>query len=138
MRKTTTVWEDEEKVKNFCEGIRLGLPLDSCCKAIGCANATWYYAYTEKAKKQLDEDPDADTRETRFYKRVLKARAEFESDNLQIIKKAAKAGTWAAAAWLLERRRPSEYGQKQEVNVGSDRLTIKMDVPSKGESNGGN
>lgn len=136
MRKP--IFENEEKAKQFCEGIRLGLPVDSCCKAIGCANGTWYYSYTQQAKDELANDPNADTPKTRFYKQVLAAQAQFEQDNLQIIKKAARAGTWAAAAWLLERRRPSEYGQKQDVNVGSDRLTIKMDVPSKGDNNGGN
>lgn len=127
-----TIWDNEEKVKQFLEGVRLGLPMDACCKAIGMANATWYYGYVAKARKQLEEDPMADTKEVKFFKRVVEAQSQFEQDNLQIIKKAARAGTWAAAAWLLERRRPSDYGLHQEVNVGSDNLIIKMDVPGKG------
>lgn len=36
---------------------------------------------------------------------------------LRRIEEAAKSGQWQAAAWILERRYPEEYGRRDRVNV---------------------
>lgn len=43
------------------------------------------------------------------------AEACFENDQVGIVKAAADAGTWQAAAWWLERRKPQDYGKNREV-----------------------
>lgn len=46
---------------------------------------------------------------------LRKAEAEYKEQLLQTIWKAASNGpqTWTAAAWLLERKYPDEFGQRQ-------------------------
>lgn len=46
-----------------------------------------------------------------FSADVEKAKARFVLRNLRVIRKAALAGTWQAAAWGLERTDPEHYGR---------------------------
>jgi transposase len=61
-----------------------------------------------------------------FSDAVEKAEADAEIRNVAIIQKAASE-TWQAAAWWLERRRPAEYRQRQEV-TGADGGALKIIV----------
>ena len=36
---------------------------------------------------------------------------------LRVIREASESGTWQAAAWLVERRYPADYGRRSEVAV---------------------
>jgi len=47
-----------------------------------------------------------------FLAAYKRAEGDFGLRNLALIGKAAQDGTWQAAAWLLERRYPEEYGRK--------------------------
>lgn len=51
-------------------------------------------------------DPDFDAA-------VQNAEAVFIENQIKTIQAAAKNGTWVAAAWLLERKFPSEFSQPQ-------------------------
>lgn len=59
----------------------------------------------------------------RSFQAALKA-AEAKGDvgALAVIRQAAQNGTWQAAAWLLERRHPAEYGRRQVVAVEPSRI----------------
>ncbi len=54
-----------------------------------------------------------------FLDRVKKAEAEAENEMVAIVRKAAMSGTWQAAAWWLERRRPNAYALRREPRDGS-------------------
>ena len=47
-----------------------------------------------------------------FSDAVEKAAAEAEVRDLAVIDKAARGGTWQAAAWKLERRNPKAWGRR--------------------------
>lgn len=47
-----------------------------------------------------------------FSDAVEKAAAEAEVRDLAVVDKAARAGTWQAAAWKLERRNPKAWGRR--------------------------
>lgn len=55
----------------------------------------------------------ADYRE--FSSEIERAEADAFANALARIDKAAKKGDWRAAKWLLERRMPDDYGERQRV-----------------------
>lgn len=52
-----------------------------------------------------------------FSEAVKSAEARFVTKNLERIDKAAQEMTWTASAWLLERRRPDDFSQRQRIDV---------------------
>jgi len=68
--------------------------------------------------KWLDQKPE-------FAGNVARAEADAELRFTTPIATAANAGDWRAAAFWLERRRPKEWGLKQEISG-----TIQMDMAS--------
>ena len=55
-----------------------------------------------------------------FSDAVQKAAAEAEVRDLAIIDKAARGGTWQAAAWKLERRNPKAWGRRTVIERPGD------------------
>ena len=71
------------------------------------------------------QDPQFDTD-------VAAAEAQFIQGQLEIIKDAAKKGSWQASAWILERRLPAEFSQPQvqlsmPVNVEYKELSVVVE-----------
>lgn len=62
-----------------------------------------------------------------FYERLSKAESYAEGEFLGIIKDAAKAGTWQAAAWYLERKYPEKWGRRERFD-GNINIKKKTDV----------
>jgi hypothetical protein len=52
-----------------------------------------------------------------FAQAVEKAEADAEVRAVATVLKAAQKGTWQAAAWWLERRRPADYGLRGRLDV---------------------
>ncbi len=52
-----------------------------------------------------------------FRAAVKRAENEFVSRNVAVINSAAGDGTWTASAWLLERRRPADWGRKDTTKL---------------------
>ena len=52
-----------------------------------------------------------------FAQAVEKAEADAEVRATATVLKAAQKGTWQAAAWWLERRRPADYGRRGRLDV---------------------
>jgi transposase len=52
-----------------------------------------------------------------FRDAIEKAEAEAEVRAVAQIAQAAQSGTWTAAAWWLERRRPDDYGRRERLDV---------------------
>lgn len=71
-------------------------------KAIGISESTfyrWVSTPSTEAEKELSES-------------LKKAEADYKNALQGIIAKAAQERDWKAAAWLLERKYPEEYGRK--------------------------
>lgn len=58
-----------------------------------------------------------------FARRANEARGQGVAGQLAAIGKAARDGDWRAAAWLLERRHPEEYGKRLAVGITSTSST---------------
>jgi hypothetical protein len=53
-----------------------------------------------------------------FVEALKKAEAEAEVESVALIRRSAQEGQWQAAAWFLERRKPSEWGRKDRHEIG--------------------
>lgn len=77
-------------------------------------------------KGQREEPEFARYRE--FREAILVANAEAQDAQITRINRAARDGTWQAAAWLLERRFPDQWGRKDKVqHEGADAFASFLD-----------
>ena len=84
-----------ELAHTICVHVRYGCPLEMAAAAEGVSAETvrrWRQRYPA------------------FAAQVEQARASCTVHLLRCLNKAALAGNWRAAAWLLERTRPANYG----------------------------
>ena len=86
----------------LCRLLRLGLSRAAACDHLEVDRATFY--------RWFNSTPQ-------FATAIKKAEAQFVTDQVELIVNAAEAGTWTAAAWLLERRRPEEYGRNSVLTA---------------------
>ena len=86
----------------LCRLLRLGLSRTAACDCVEIDRSTFF--------RWCNEMPH-------FATSIKRAESLFVSDKVELINKAAKAGTWTAAAWLLERRRPEEYGRNSVLTA---------------------
>lgn len=100
----------EALVAKLTELIRDGLTLRRACIACGLA-------YTTACKWRRAEKA-GDVRYAGLTARLEEAAAQSEADSLRVIKAAARDGAWQAAAWLLERRYPDQYGRREPRDRG--------------------
>lgn len=54
-----------------------------------------------------------------FVAAIQKAEGDAEVRMVAQIAQAAQAGTWTAAAWWLERRRPDDYGRRDRIDMAT-------------------
>jgi hypothetical protein len=93
-RKPLTL--DDARRKRLLDALALGATIRLAAAACGVSEDT--LARWRKANPALQADMDA-------------AEAQGAVQALSVIKQAAASGTWQAAAWLLERRYPLEFGR---------------------------
>ena len=94
-----------ETTKKLIDAIKIGATYEHASQYAGISYPTlrrWMVA-GEKANKGEYHD---------FYNSVKKAESDAVVISLAEIKKAVQDGTWQAAAWLLERRYPNDYGRQ--------------------------
>jgi len=105
-------------VKEICEYIATGNTFERACRLSNISESIFYdwkaKGEKEKQGKYLD-----------FLEAVKKAGEEFKQTNIDIIQQAAKDGTWQAAAWLLERKHPEEFGRRDRVAISMDSTLLK-------------
>ena len=101
-----------------------GLTNADICRALGICEQTFYRWLREddtKLKRSLSEG-------------IKKAEAEYKQKLLVTIRDAAlsRPQFWTAAAWLLERKYPQEYGKAErrveEEQAGPVQLTLGIEV----------
>lgn len=100
-----------EREARLYEALRAGNTRRASCAYAGISEstlATWLERYND------------------FRDAIEKAEADAEIRNVAIIQKAA-SDTWQAAAWWLERRRPADFRQRQEM-TGADGGPMKIVV----------
>ncbi|MEE8346972.1 MAG: hypothetical protein V3S20_06470 [Dehalococcoidia bacterium] len=99
--------------KALCEALELGMPLKDCAAAAG-VGITSLHKWMAAGRKHPD------TPQGTLVAELEVAGARFVRSSLETMK-AAHTGAleglkpdWKAAAWLLERRRPNDFSQRQE------------------------
>tara|TARA_R110000822_G_scaffold41703_11_gene113492 strand:+ start:135 stop:572 length:438 start_codon:yes stop_codon:yes gene_type:complete len=90
-----TKWNDDTRAK-LIEGYKLGMTQKLACQYSGIS-AQCFHQWKEKASSGGQEFFE-------FFEELKRAEAHSAAHALASIKRAAQAGTWTAAAWLLERR----------------------------------
>lgn len=108
---------DNQKAQTIISCVSAGTPVTHACKAAGVPYRTYRDWYTKGEK--------GDQTYRTFYFKMLEAEGQFVTANLVTIQKAA-GKTWQAAAWLLERRYPKEFGRRQEI-TGPDGGPLKVE-----------
>lgn len=107
----------------ICEGVALGNYPATAAAAAGIGKTT-FEGWLQKGERE----PDSVYAE--FAALVETARAQAESENVAVIKRAAPR-TWTAAAWLLERQYPERWGQRNRLlgtgDNGDFRVTFVFD-----------
>lgn len=91
-----------------------GLSDEDVCSMVGICKQT-FYKWLKEADTGMDVDHPERPASNLVLKRDLrdgleKARAAFKAYHIQTITKAAKK-SWQAAAWMLERMYPKEFGR---------------------------
>lgn len=94
--------------KALCDAMRTGLCLSHAAALVGISPATvreWI-----RRGEGTDDRPDAEPFAT-FATAMRKARADGDVAMVAVINSAAEDGQWRAAAWMLERRNPQQWGR---------------------------
>jgi hypothetical protein len=116
--------------------ISAGNYIETACQAVGISPATYHVwqnrGRTERERLNVQKDAEPDPKEAPyldFVEAVEKAFAEAEARNLALIQNAALAGTWQAAAWILERTRGKRYVRTEKAEVsGPEGAPVRIDV----------
>lgn len=108
-----------ELLELLAELLAAGNPLDTSARLAGISPATlyrWQARGQAAADLEAEEEPVSATElpYLDLYRTVSASRARAEVEALGIIRAAALSGTWQAAAWLLERRRPDLWSRHRD------------------------
>ena len=91
------------------EAVELGATWERAADAAGIG------ASTLREWRQRGEAGEAPF--SAFLAALKRAEGDGVARALRTIRQASESGTWQAAAWLLERRYPADYGRRTEVAV---------------------
>ena len=117
MARPTKLTPDVEAA--VAEAVELGATWEKAADAAGVGASTlreW------RQRGEADEAPFA-----AFLAALKRAEGEGVARALRTIRQAAESGQWTAAAWLLERRYPADYGRRTEVAVSTTVKPVSED-----------
>jgi transposase len=128
-----------EIVQKVREILPVALYIETVAAYLGVDRQTFYNwikrGEREAKRLQKQKKPAPRAKEAlylEFFHAVKKALAEGEFHNALLIRTAATDGeSWTAAAWLLERRFPERWGQRQRLEHSGPRnkpIPIEMTV----------
>ena len=113
----------EELQAKICGYIEKGNTFHRACTLTNISDSVFFKwrAHGEKAKSG---------KYFQFFHVVKKAEEKFKAWNIQQIMSAAKKGNWQAAAWLLERKYPDEFGrrERQEIKISAEIKAPELDL----------
>lgn len=124
----------DPKFQRLVEALAAGNYMNVACEYAGIGETTVYRwlaeARDEFAAVSQGRVPDKDkARVVELADAITNARAEAETRNVFLIQKAAKEGTWQAAAWWLERTSPKRWGRYVRTEVtGPDDGPVQLSV----------
>lgn len=136
MRRGRPMKLTQKLIKEAYEYLKLGNSERTTAQAIGISWQTW-----ENWKNRGEQDREAGKKSifSTFLTTIKKAQAEAIARNVLVIEKAAREGTWQAAAWWLERRYPEEWGKREKIDLKGEQIKITI-LPvgseEEGEENG--
>lgn len=99
----------EETVDTLIRAIRAGLPFARACEVAGIAESTFYQWQAGDFPRGADKDLKAE-----FSEALTRARGQSALSLVERIQSATLTD-WRAAAWLLERRFPGDWGKDAEL-----------------------
>lgn len=102
-RKTKLTPELQEEI---CKYIEIGVPNKQAALACGISETT-FYNWIKRGENTNSG------KYFKFLESVKKAQAKNVLRNVAIIEKAAQEKNWQAAAWILERKYPEDWGRKE-------------------------
>jgi hypothetical protein len=105
---------NDEITNIICENIEMGL---SYSLSAAGAQIT-FQTFNDWMKKAQEEG--ADEQYIEFATRVRAAETACAKDCLLRVREASKCGTWAASAWLLERRFKNDYGRQERIDMRAE------------------
>ena len=100
---------DNKIIEEFDKLLSEGASIVTACDIIGISNKT-YYNWKNKAEEISEAKDQKEELFLHFLHVIKKARAEFKHKTLKVINRAS-IDSWQAAAWLLERMYPEEFGR---------------------------
>lgn len=100
--------------------IRAGNSITVACQACQISTATFrdWMARGERAAEAGEDVEPGEVVFAEFREAVRRADDETEAALIGLISRAAKKGSWQAAAWVLERRNPERWGRPSERSNG--------------------
>lgn len=119
-RKPKTI--DDPKVKLLLQALQAGNYVETACAYAGLAVSTVYLWLDRgnREKQRIAQGEKPDPKEATYLEiseAIEKARANAVVANVAVIQQAARAGTWQAAAWWLERSMPQQFGRRIQAEV---------------------
>lgn len=115
-----------EKIDAFLSAVRLGMSIKSACDYADISEEAFFY-WQREGDKELAAGREKG-KHAQFLKRYKKAKAEFQARHMARITQAADDGTWQASAWLLERRCPEEFAQRNDINMADSKVIVVSNV----------
>ena len=115
-----------EQIDEFLKAITLGMSIKSSCDYANISEEAFFY-WQRQGQKEIDEGKK-DGKHAKFLKRYKNAKAKFQMRHVARITQAADDGTWQASAWLLERRCPEEFAQRNDVNLSDSKVVVVSNV----------
>ena len=109
--------------------IRNGNYIKTACMAAGISNATFHNWVNRAGNYHPDNGDEQDKIYFDFLEELKMAEAENIARNVQNIQSygdSSKQSNWTASAWLLERKYPSEFGRRMELEVGPSKVLIAL------------
>jgi len=111
-RKPIALSLTDQQLDTISSALAVGFPQSKCAALVGISEA----AFSRMLKRDKNE----------LAIRLCQAKETGKKELLDIIKQAAATSKqWAAAAWLLERSAPQEFGQMSRTSSGSA-VTINL------------
>lgn len=128
---------EHPKFQRLIEALAAGNYMTIACEYAGIGESTVYrwlaQARDEFAAVSQGRIPDKEAmRVVEMAEAINNARAEAETRNVFLIQRAAKEGTWQAAAWWLERTAPKRWGRFVRTEItGPDDGPVQVAVTTR-------
>lgn len=125
---------DDERMQRICNALRDGASIEHASRSAGIHRAT-YHNWMERGRTERDRRAagiPADDHEQPFLDfldAVEKAQSDAVVNLIGEIANHARNGTWQAAAWILERKYPKEWGRFDRTeHTGPEGGPVRIDV----------